>query len=79
MMTLGQRVILAAIRRYQGKGGGVERFRVDCNFEPSCSEYARQAVLRYGAAHGTVMALRRVGRCTDRDCVNRIADPLPKE
>ncbi len=34
-----------------------------CRFRPSCSEYAREAVARYGAARGLWMAARRVARC----------------
>jgi uncharacterized protein len=34
-----------------------------CRFTPSCSEYARQAVLRYGALAGGWMAFKRVVRC----------------
>jgi uncharacterized protein len=34
-----------------------------CRFYPTCSEYARQAVERYGAAKGLWMGLRRLARC----------------
>jgi len=34
-----------------------------CRFHPTCSEYARQAVERYGAARGLWMGLRRLARC----------------
>jgi putative membrane protein insertion efficiency factor len=34
-----------------------------CRFEPSCSEYARQALLRHGALKGTWLAICRVSRC----------------
>jgi hypothetical protein len=34
-----------------------------CRFEPSCSEYARIAVERFGPARGSWLALRRLGRC----------------
>lgn len=34
-----------------------------CRFEPTCSEYARQAVDRYGAYRGTIMAIKRILRC----------------
>lgn len=34
-----------------------------CRFHPTCSEYARQAILRHGLARGTSLALRRLGRC----------------
>jgi putative membrane protein insertion efficiency factor len=34
-----------------------------CRFEPTCSQYAMDAVARYGAVRGGPMALRRIGRC----------------
>ena len=34
-----------------------------CRYTPTCSEYAREAVERHGAARGAVMAVRRIGRC----------------
>lgn len=34
-----------------------------CRYQPTCSEYARESVERYGALRGTVMAARRLSRC----------------
>lgn len=34
-----------------------------CRFEPTCSEYAREAVERYGAFRGTWMGIKRILRC----------------
>jgi len=34
-----------------------------CRFYPSCSEYAKQAVDRYGVVRGLWMGIKRVGRC----------------
>jgi putative membrane protein insertion efficiency factor len=34
-----------------------------CRFVPTCSEYAREAIERYGALRGTWMGLRRLLRC----------------
>lgn len=34
-----------------------------CRFYPTCSTYALQAVTRFGAWHGTKLAVRRICRC----------------
>ena len=34
-----------------------------CRFEPTCSEYAREAVEKYGALRGTWMGAKRILRC----------------
>ena len=34
-----------------------------CRFTPTCSEYAMQAIEKYGAAKGGWLALRRILRC----------------
>lgn len=34
-----------------------------CRFEPTCSEYARQAVEKYGATKGSWLGLKRILRC----------------
>ena len=34
-----------------------------CRFEPTCSEYMKQAVEKYGALKGTWMGVKRILRC----------------
>jgi len=34
-----------------------------CRFTPTCSEYAAEAIERYGAAKGISLTIRRVCRC----------------
>lgn len=34
-----------------------------CRFTPTCSEYARQAIIKHGPLRGTWLALRRILRC----------------
>ncbi|MGV8944190.1 membrane protein insertion efficiency factor YidD [Thermomonas sp.] len=35
----------------------------NCRFVPTCSEYAMQAIARFGAVRGSWLALRRISRC----------------
>jgi putative membrane protein insertion efficiency factor len=34
-----------------------------CRFTPTCSQYAEEAVLRYGARRGGWLAVKRLARC----------------
>lgn len=38
-------------------------FGNSCRFDPSCSHYAEQALKKYGAFKGSMMAAKRVLRC----------------
>lgn len=34
-----------------------------CRFIPTCSEYARQAIVKYGPFKGSYLAVKRILRC----------------
>ncbi|MDQ7819114.1 MAG: membrane protein insertion efficiency factor YidD [Armatimonadota bacterium] len=55
------RLVLLLIRAYQRLISPLLPPR--CRFYPSCSAYAAEAVARYGAWRGGVLALRRLLRC----------------
>jgi putative membrane protein insertion efficiency factor len=48
-----------------------------CRFHPSCSDYARVAIARFGAWRGTWLALWRILRCQPL-CSGGL-DPVPGE
>lgn len=52
--------VVALIRLYQRFISPL--FPRHCRYEPTCSEYAVQAIRRFGA-RGIGMAARRIGRC----------------
>lgn len=35
----------------------------NCRFQPTCSQYAREAIETRGAFWGSILAMRRLGRC----------------
>jgi len=54
-------LLLALLRAYQY---AIRPFLgANCRFYPSCSDYAKEAIERHGAARGAWLAVRRVGRC----------------
>lgn len=36
---------------------------VHCKYEPTCSEYTKQAILKYGAIKGSFLGFKRILRC----------------
>ncbi len=56
-----KKALLRLFRFYQASISPL--FPPRCRFVPSCSEYAVQAVEKYGAAKGGWLALKRFSRC----------------
>ena len=62
LFSLPRWVILALIRGYQMSLSRTLPPNT-CRFYPSCSHYGYQAVYKYGAIKGSLMAIWRVLRC----------------
>lgn len=54
-------ILLAAIRIYQLTFSMI--FGRTCRYLPTCSEYARDAIVKHGSWRGSLMAIARVSRC----------------
>ena len=61
MRQFGKLVVLQLLRGY--KWAISPMFPPACRYVPTCSEYATEAVERYGALRGGLMALLRLVRC----------------
>ncbi len=56
-----QRVVVTLLRTYKCY---VSPFLPSaCRFHPTCSDYMREAVERYGAARGFWLGVKRLSRC----------------
>lgn len=60
-MSAASRMALVALSAYQHLVSPL--LPAACRFAPTCSEYARQAVLEHGAVRGAWLALLRLARC----------------
>ena len=61
MNHLLQRVLLLALRGYRYFLSPL--LGNQCRFAPTCSVYAMEAIERFGAVRGGLLAVRRVARC----------------
>lgn len=59
---MGKKLVLKLIRFYQ-LAVSPYKGRSYCNYIPSCSQYAIEAVDRFGALKGGFLALKRILRC----------------
>lgn len=41
----------------------LESKNINCKFYPTCSEYTKQAIEKYGAAKGSILGIYRICRC----------------
>ena len=60
-MNIAQFAVTKLIRGYQLTLSPLIGWH--CRFEPSCSEYMKQAVIEYGAIKGVIMGIKRLARC----------------
>jgi uncharacterized protein len=49
-----------------------------CRFYPSCSEYAKIAIIRYGILRGGWLALKRLAKCHPFHFKHNHYDPVPE-
>ena len=57
-----KRILLSCIRFYQKHLSGLKGYS-SCKFYPTCSKYSIEAIEKYGAFKGGILALWRVLRC----------------
>lgn len=70
--SIAGRIALQIIRGYQK----LSRYTPpSCRFTPTCSEYTRQAIIRYGFLKGAAMGAWRICRCNP--FVEGGHDPVP--
>ena len=70
-----KRLMLSAVRFYRRN---ISPLRPPCcRFIPTCSQYALEAIEKYGALRGGWLTLRRLLRCHPFYKGNKIYDPVP--
>lgn len=65
---MGKKFVIGLISLYQATlspDHGLLRAKIGgaCRFQPTCSDYTKEAVLKYGVIRGIMLGLHRVSRC----------------
>ncbi len=61
--SLSKRIAIGAVRIYQSAISPFIGGRAACRFTPTCSEYTRQSIEKYGVFRGTWLGIKRISRC----------------
>lgn len=69
-----KKILIAGIRFYQKYLSPMKRTR--CPYIPTCSQYGLEAIEKYGAIKGSLLALWRILRCNPFSKGG--FDPVPK-
>ena len=56
-----KKILLFLIKIYQK--GISPYFGRRCRFYPTCSEYSRQAIIKYGTVKGSYLSIKRILKC----------------
>lgn len=57
-----KKILILAVKFYQKHLSGLKSAS-SCRFIPTCSQYALEALEKYGAVKGTYLAIKRVLKC----------------
>ncbi len=70
------RVYVGLVEFYQADLSPRLRSYITCRYEPTCSEYSKQAVERFGILEGLALSWRRLNSC-QRTVPLGTQDPVP--
>lgn len=57
------KILIFGVRFYQKFISPIKPKRIKCRFHPTCSQYAIDAIKKYGAIKGTKKTIDRLKRC----------------
>ncbi len=59
-----KRILVFLIEKYQKHiSFFLENKGIKCKFYPTCSEYTKQAIIKYGAIKGFFLGIKRILKC----------------
>ena len=78
-MSIFKKIIIFLIIGYQRLVSPY--FPSSCRFDPTCSNYAKEAIQTHGALKGTYLSIIRIGKCHPIKILGGSEgyDPVPKK
>jgi len=59
-----RKILIFLIEKYQKNiSPFIQSKGINCKYYPTCSEYTKQAILKYGSIKGSFMGIKRILRC----------------
>lgn len=59
-----KKILLFLIKKYQKHISPMNlHYGIKCKYFPTCSEYTRQAIEKYGAIKGSYLGIKRIIKC----------------
>lgn len=59
-----KKILIFLIKKYQKHISPINtHYGVKCKYFPTCSEYTRQAIEKYGAFKGSFLGIKRIIKC----------------
>ena len=74
---LGSRVYIAGVHVYRNVGHRLLEGRIQCRYEPTCSQFSMEAVRTHGLRKGLELTVRRIHSCK-ADVPLGTWDPVPE-
>jgi putative membrane protein insertion efficiency factor len=71
--SLSARVLIAFVKSYQYVISPL--LGPNCRFQPTCSQYSIEALIKFGLVKGSILALKRIVKCHPFNCGGD--DPVP--
>lgn len=66
--------LIGMIQIYQMIPGNIHSM---CRHQPTCSEYTKQAIIKYGSIKGSYLGIKRIFRCNPWRWGTSGYDPVP--
>ena len=78
-MSIFKKILILLIKGYQPLVSPY--FPSSCRFDPTCSNYAKEAIQTHGALKGTYLSIIRIGKCHPIKILGGSEgyDPVPKK